>query len=376
MRLTALATLMLLGLAAPGAAPAQKRPPLPALLLQQMAELDGRCRAAGGRPGKARYIVARDFTGEGTLDYLLSQGDYGCDGRPGLFRGDGEALVELYVTDRANRATRAFAERLIAYRVLDGRPARVQIARRGEACGPGAGATQRCAAELAWTGSGFGERTSVGTAPAASPAAPSPPAPAAGVAPGAEAAFKAACKRDILRANASAASWVDRECAARWRRVEASGPAAQAVLALLPAPGERPARAALVARPSGIAWAARPGRNQLATGRIGGLTAALEGQSAPAALSFSWNATGAEIPWDLPGALRARGATIVERACQRTGTGEGERIYAGTMAGRAPFTLTVGERTAPTGGALSWYAATVSLDGRHPARGGATGCEF
>ena len=40
-----------------------------------MNALDARCAAAGGRPGTARYVIVQDFTGDGVLDYLLSEGD-------------------------------------------------------------------------------------------------------------------------------------------------------------------------------------------------------------------------------------------------------------------------------------------------------------
>ena len=62
---------------------AQVRPPIPSVVLDHMNDLDRRCLAAGGRVGEGRYIVAQDFTGDGRLDYLLSEGDYSCVGRPG-----------------------------------------------------------------------------------------------------------------------------------------------------------------------------------------------------------------------------------------------------------------------------------------------------
>jgi hypothetical protein len=246
---------------------AQRRPPLPAAILERIATLDARCRKAGGRPGQGRYIVARDFTGNGALDYLVSEGDYRCDGRPDLFRGDGEANVELFVTDDGNRARRVFADRLMAFRVLDGQPARIQVARRGAGCGEGAPATRQCAAELAWTGTGFAERAAVGRVAATDSAAPgageaAAPPPAAASQAGGQAAFTARCRDEMIRGNPQAARWADQECSGRWRRVDASRPAARAVLALLPAAGERPTLAGLRAKSSGIAWAARPERGQ------------------------------------------------------------------------------------------------------------------
>ena len=57
-----------------GSAGAQTRPPIPAVVLTHMDTLDQRCTAAGGRPTNARYVHAQDFTGDGRLDYLLSEG--------------------------------------------------------------------------------------------------------------------------------------------------------------------------------------------------------------------------------------------------------------------------------------------------------------
>lgn len=126
--------------ASAGDAMAQQRPPLPDVVLAQMNRLDGQCKAAGGRPGNARYVIAQDFTGDGVIDYLLSDGNCACLGRPNLFRRDGEARVEVFVADRAGRVHRAYSELLTAYRVLAGRPVRLQIARKGPACGAGHGA--------------------------------------------------------------------------------------------------------------------------------------------------------------------------------------------------------------------------------------------
>lgn len=139
-----------------GDAMAQQRPPLPDAVLAQMNRLDVQCKSAGGRPGNARYVIAQDFTGDGVLDYLLSEGNYACSGRPNLFRRDGEARVEVFVADRTGRAHRAYSEVLTAYRVLAGQPVRLQIARKGAACGQGTPPNRPCGGELAWNGRTFG----------------------------------------------------------------------------------------------------------------------------------------------------------------------------------------------------------------------------
>lgn len=376
-------------LLAPTPAAGQARPPIPAVVLTHMNSLDARCTAAGGRPADGRYVIAQDFTGDGRIDYLLSEGDYACAGRPGLFRRDGAARVDIFVTDGRNDARRVYSDTLIAYRVLAGRPAKVQIARRGAPCGPGASAATQCAAQLAWNGQTFGEGVSVGNAPGApapvqpAPASPpaatastAPPAARLAVAPNAEAEFLARCRRDYVSREASAARWADNQCKDDWRRVVASGPAADALLAAAPAPGERPSLDTIRQRAVGVRWAARAQPPFLASGALAGLSVSVEGRGAPAALSMSWSQVGAEIPYDVVNAMRARSVTLVQMSCEKLGTGEGNRVYAGTAPGRAPFRLTIDQRTAPTGSATSFYAATLSLDGRHPPRGPATDCDF
>ncbi|MDZ4370924.1 MAG: hypothetical protein U1C74_05820, partial [Phenylobacterium sp.] len=113
-----------------------------------------------------------------------------------------------------------------------------------------------------------------------------------------------------------------------------------------------------------------------ARGRLGDLDLFVEGAGVATGVGMTWGAVGAEIPYDLVGALRVRGATVEQRACEKIGTGEGSQRLAGALPGRAPFTITVEQRTAPTGAAQSYYAATLSLDGRQPPRGDTSGCDF
>jgi hypothetical protein len=362
------------GLALPAAAMAQPAPPpIPAVVLTHMQSLDARCLAAGGREGPGRYVAAQDFTGDGRLDYLLSEGDYDCVGRPGLFRKDGQARVDIFVTDARGQARRVYSDVLAGYRIVAGRPAKVQVARRGAACGAGAGPATQCAAQLEWNGTGFGQGVSVArAAPGAPPAAA--PAPAAG--PTGEAAFLARCRRELVSRDASAARWADEECRGRWGRVAASGPAADLLLAAVPRTGERASLASIRAGAGGVRWAARPEPRQLASGTLGDLKVGVAGAGQPAEVSVGWQKVGAEIPYDVAEALRQRGARVELAACQKLGVGEGEKTYAVSLPGRAPFGLTVFQRTAPTGNAWSSYSAAVNLDGRHPSPGPRDDCDF
>ena len=397
---------LVLGLCVSSAAWPQARPPIPSVVLDHMNELERRCVAAGGRAGQGRFVVAQDFTGDGRLDYLLSEGDYDCVGRPGLFRNGGVARVDLFVVDARNAARRVYSDQLIAYRVLAGTPAKVQIARQGAACGPGSTARTQCAAQLAWNGHGFGEAVAVSDArtPAQATAGPGGAAMAAGAAPvaagaaadaartadaGAAAAAVASgsapaalavppearprylvdCRQAYVSRSADAARWADEQCVADWNKITASAAATDALLAALPAaPGEARPLASLRQRLGAVRWAAKPRSRELsASGRLGEFEVSVTGSPAAKTLGVNWSEVGAGPPYDLVRAMRARGVTLTEIACEEFGSGEWQRVFAGSAPGRAPFRLEIGQRIAPTANANSYYSATIDLSGRAPA---------
>ena len=89
-----------LGLLASGApAQAQQAPPQVAA---KIAQLDQACQRAGGRPVAKPYVLVHDFTGDQRPDFLVSEGDYECAGKPGLFQANNQAFIEIYVTDPRN----------------------------------------------------------------------------------------------------------------------------------------------------------------------------------------------------------------------------------------------------------------------------------
>ncbi|WP_448580714.1 hypothetical protein [Thermaurantiacus sp.] len=373
-----------------GCAPAAAQG-VPEVIKGRVNELVAQCAGAGGTlggmTGQGQFVIPRDFNGDGRTDFLVSEGNFPCTGRPQLFRPDGLARVQLFIADGTGGVALAFDDRLLAYRVLDGRPARLQIARRGPACG-----AARCGDELRWNAAAgrFDEHATDGrqvtarpaagavASAAASEAAPAAGATAAAAVPpmvaGAEARFKARCRRETLaQAGQQAANWVDGHCADMWGKAVAAQPLAGAVL-VAHAAGAGPVDGLRRALPM-VRWSPRAEQGELASGRLGNYGAGLGGAGGLAdRLLLSWRATGAEIPVDLPTALEARGAALMLTSCQKTGVGEGERAWQVTMPGRAPFELFIAERTAPTGGALSYWVAEARLDGRPP-RKGPTRCE-
>ena len=134
------------------------------------------------------------------------------------------------------------------------------------------------------------------------------------------------------------------------------------------APGEALPLASLRQRLGAVRWAAKPRSRELsASGRLGEFEVSVTGSPTAKTLGVNWGEVGAEPPYDIVGAMRARGVTLTEIACEEFGSGEWQRVFAGRAPGRAPFRLEVGQRTAPTANANSYYGATIDLSGRAPA---------
>lgn len=374
------------------------------------------CVRAGGElgdmDGQGRFVIPADFNGDGHTDFVVSEGNVPCTGQPDLFRDAGLARVELHLGTGTAASRLVFADRLLAYRVVAGSPARLQIARRGEGCGAGSGQGAQCGAELRWNAAkaGFDEvptgrrggAAEVGVRPAVVAGGAAPDA-VAGTAPGdgpasgavqgepaagpsaaplpvvadARAAHLAQCRADHQRNYPQmTAADVDNSCGYFWEKVEAAGPLAAAVLAAVPArPGERVALADLRARVPAVSLSAgRPvagAPTPVATGRFGALDAWVDGNAqAATALTFRWGEVGGDPPYDLPGALAARGARVEPLGCYHYGVSEVNAVHLVDAPGRPPFAITVYTRGAPTGQAIAHQTLQVALDGVLPTRAG------
>lgn len=360
-------------LALPAVALAQSPPRLPTVVSAKIATLDRVCIAAGGRPGKNSYVFAQDFTGDGRLDYLVSEGDYACSGRPQVFRRNGQAAVEIYVTDPRGGAVQAWRQTLLAYRILDQRPRVVQIAHAGAACGAGAAASVQCGATLRWnpTGQRFDSEPIGGrAAPDSSTQAPAPP-PATAAPREDKAAFAARCRRETIQRYPGGARWADTACQEKWARVTAAGPLADAILALAPErPGQPPTLAETRARLGAVRWQPRPAARTLATGALGKLTVTVTGAAAVDEVAFGWSEVGAEIPFEAIEALKVRGVPVSPIGCLAFGAGESTEVVRVSPPGRAPFALTVHSRAAPTANAWSQYAVSLDPSGKLPTLAG------
>lgn len=198
------------------------------------------------------------------------------------------------------------------------------------------------------------------------------PTPVFAVQADAQPSFLAQCRAGYVARSADAVRWADDQCASDWDKVIASGPAADALLAALPAaPGDAVPLASLKKHLAQVRWAGKPASNRVsASGALGDLAVSVTGSPNAASVGVSWMEVGAEPAYDVAGAMRARGVTLTEVACEDLGVGEWQRVYAGAAPGRAAFALEIGQRTAPTANANSYYSATVSLAGKAPAAGG------
>ncbi len=385
------------------AASAQAQGSVPGIIKERVNALVAQCARAGGSlgamTGQGQFVIPKDFNGDGKTDFLVSEGNFPCAGRPALFRPDGLAKVQLYVSDGAGGATLAFEDRLLAYRVLDGRPAKLQIARRGPACG-----ASRCGDELQWNASAgrFDEhatdgrklaaRPAAGAAgtvavaaasapeagPAPGPASGQPAGPAEGalsVQPGAKDRFIAQCTRDQkARYPKMDAANLGRGCADGWTRVMAAGPIADMLLAGVPAKaGEALSLANLKARLAQVRWQAggKAHRNAPdAAGTSGGLNVSIIGAPTARTLSVGWQKMEAEIPYDAAGALAARGAKVTPLGCYHFGPSEANRVFVVAAPGRPAFALTVYERSAAMGGQMSHITMSADLTGKLPTLAG------
>lgn len=339
-------------------------PRAPAAVVAKMSQLDTACVRAGGRPVAKPYVHVHDVTGDGRPDYLLSEGDYECAGRPGIFQTDGQAFIEIYVTDAAGGARRTYRQRVRAYRVVNSTPRTIQIALTAPACADG---KALCGLTLAYqpqTGGFTGvpvepqqTQASPSAPPAAAPAEDGPPTPRAGET---QAAFGARCQREMIAAEPKSRAWAADSCQQTWARATAAGPAADLLIALAKA---RSAGALGVpqikAATQNIRWSAKPGAAGLQSGALGRLEAILDPKEGT--VSLGWSATGQMSPYDVPGALAVRGVALSQIGCQNYGQSEVTRVYRMTVEGAPPLALTVYDRSAPTANAFSFYNSALDV---------------
>jgi hypothetical protein len=117
------------------AAPAAAEP-RPAILLDQLAELDRMCREAGGTPRDAPALVrAADHNGDGAADYVVDVGAYECEGAASLFGGTAGSPVVVYASLPGGAFKAGYDDYAYGVEIEPGPPARAWIALGGRPCG-------------------------------------------------------------------------------------------------------------------------------------------------------------------------------------------------------------------------------------------------
>jgi hypothetical protein len=280
-----------------------------------------------------------------------------------MFRRNGQARVAIYVSDASGGARRAYFETLAAYRVLAGEPARVQVARRGAACGAVTPPNGLCGGTLAWNGRAMtlGEPSTGRTATETTPSAPRPVSSDRSAMAQAGAGAKPPTGTSAAVPEPAPSATMPSETRPAIASANGAGPAtsstlAELLLSVVPEQsGSRPTLDSVRQAASGVRWAAKAAPRSLASGTFGGLAVSVTGREQPDSLGVSWTKTGAMIPFDVPQAMRQRGITLTQMSCEKLGVGEGQRVYEASAPGRAPFALTIEQRTAPSASASSYW---------------------
>lgn len=194
----------------------------------------------------------------------------------------------------------------------------------------------------------------------------------------------ARCKRETIAQDARAAKQAESICKSKWHMVTRSTPMANVLLALAPALGARFDAAAAKGKLTTVRWRAKSNKGHVATVKLGDVDVGVT--SAPSqGVNFIWYKDGETIPFELPEALKTRGAALTMIACLDLGASEGGRVYRVDTAGKAPFALTINFREAAVAGQSSNFAATdaylrsracgaMALNGQPPARNSAGSC--
>lgn len=175
-----------------------------------------------------------------------------------------------------------------------------------------------------------------------------------------EEAFLARCTEDTIAAYPQTAPWAEEDCAIKWQWAANARPIADALHALAPEPGgAAPGPAAIRAAPTGVRWSSDT------EGALDALGVLLTDTGQ---LSFYWREQATNGNYHLTDALRLAGATIETLGCpQFMGVSLGqEKVMAVTFPDRAPFTLAVYARGAPTGFEFAVFEADAGFGGTLP----------
>ena len=161
-----------------------------------------------------------------------------------------------------------------------------------------------------------------------------------------QAAYLARCRTETMAAYPMPRAQVDSICQSNWEMIVASGPMADTLLGSAP--------------PTGGKFDPAAAKAKAAAARLGEVTA----QVSSSGIALSWFKNGEPIPFKLDQALRVRGAPPAMIACLAFGAGESTEVYRVSPPGKAPFVLTIAQRSAAVASQSSDYSASADFSGK------------
>jgi len=176
--------------------------------------------------------------------------------------------------------------------------------------------------------------------------------------------YLARCRTETLAQYPGVKAQVDSICSSKWDMIVETGAMAEALLALAPSDGAAFDPGGARAQATSVKWG-RKRNGHIASGKLGDIAVGVTRKPVPG-VAFSWFKEGTPIPFDLEGALKVRGVALSLIGCLSFGAGEGSRVYRASVAGKAPFALTIAAREAALASQSSDYSATADFSGKAP----------
>jgi hypothetical protein len=161
-----------------------------------------------------------------------------------------------------------------------------------------------------------------------------------------QAAYLARCRTETMAAYPTPRAQADSICQSSWEAIVASGPMADTLLGAAP--------------PAGGKFDPAAAKAKAAAARLGDVTA----QVSPSGIALSWFKDGEPIPFNLVQALKVRGTPPAMIACLAFGAGESTEVYRVSPAGKAPFVLTIAQRSAAVASQSSIFSASADFSGK------------
>lgn len=108
----------------------------PAPVQKAIAEMDKMCTAVGGTPENADTLVLKlDLNNDSTMDYVLNEGAYYCNGAASLFGGTAGHALTAYVSEASGDFASAWSGMVYGAKLSETIPPTLWVDLGGEPCG-------------------------------------------------------------------------------------------------------------------------------------------------------------------------------------------------------------------------------------------------